>query len=142
MINKKPYRVYVVVDPHYRERLRDLPADEPIWVIDSAENHPVIQTLWNERKGSINVDGITSFKYDPKANPEEWFVTELATIDLHHGEISHNPPYSVLEIIGVLWSDKIENVLKEYGFIKYERTAQGFITWREIGQQANQGDEE
>jgi hypothetical protein len=140
IMNEKPYRVYVVVDPHYGERLRHLPADEPIWIIDSEENHSVIQALWNERNQSRHLDGITSFKYDSKGTPEHWFVSELATIDLHHGEFSHNPPYSVLEVVGVAWSDKVESALKEYGFIKYERTIEGFITWREIGQQVNQGD--
>jgi hypothetical protein len=142
MMNKKPYRVYVVVDTHYGERLRDLSADEPIWIIDSEENHSVIQTLWNERKGSSHLDGITSFKYDSKGNPEDWFVNELATIDLHHGEFSHDPPYSVLEVIGVAWSDKIEKALRGYGFIKYEQTTKGFTARREIGQPVNQGDGE
>jgi hypothetical protein len=142
MMNEKPYLVYVVVDPHYGERLRNLRANDPIWVIDSETNHIVIQTLWNERQGSSLQDGITSFKYDPKENREDWFVNELATIDLHHGEFSHNPPYSVLEVIGIAWSDKVEDALKEYGFIKYERTTEGFITRRETGQQVNQSDGE
>ena len=142
MMNKRPYRVYVVVDPHYGERLRDLPADEPTWVIDSEENHSVIQALWNERSQSSHRDGITSFKYDPKDNPEDWFITELDTIDLHHGEFSHDRPYIVLEVIGATWSNKMEKALEEYGFIKYEQTKEGFITSREIGQQVNQGDGE
>ena len=142
MTNKKLYRVYVVVAPHYGERLRDLPADEPIWVIDSEENHSVIQTLWNERKGSSHLDGITSFKYDSKGNPEDWFVNELATIDLHHGEFSHDPPYTVLKVIGATLSKKIEEALEEYGFTKCKRTTEGFIAEREIGQPFNQGDGE
>jgi len=140
MINEKPYHVYVVVDPHYGEKLRNLPADDPIWVIDSEANHIVIQALWNERQGSSHLHGITSFKYDPKGNPEDWFINELDTIDLHHGEYSHTPPYSILEVIGVACSDKVQNVLRGYGFIRFERTNDGFITKREIGQQVHQGD--
>jgi len=141
-MNKKPYRVYIVLDPHYGERLRDLPADEPIWVINSEQNHSVIQILWNERRGSSHLDGITSFKYNPKGNPEDWFITELSTIDMHHDRFSHDPPYTVLEAIGVTWSDKIKKTLKEYGFTNYERTTEGFITWKETGQQVNEGDGE
>jgi len=69
-------------------------------------------------------------------------MTELATIDLHHGEFSHDPPYIALEVIGATWSNKIEKALEEYGFIKNKRTAEGFTTWREFGQQVNQGDGE
>ena len=141
-MKEKPYRVYVVVDPHFGERLRDLPADEPIWVIDSEENHSVIHALWNERNQSSHLDGITLFKYDPKGNPEDWFITELATIDLHHGEFSHDPPYTVLKVIGATLANKIEEALEEYGFTKCKQTTEGFIAEREIGQQVNQGDGE
>ena len=31
-MNDKPYRVHVVVDPHYGELIRGLPVEEPAWV--------------------------------------------------------------------------------------------------------------
>jgi hypothetical protein len=34
-MNFTPYRVHVIIDPFYGERLSKLPADEPAWVIDT-----------------------------------------------------------------------------------------------------------
>jgi len=133
-MDEKPYRVYVVVDPHYGERLRDLPMDEPIWVVDSIKNHPIIQALWSEHNQSNYLEGITSFTVDTNGNPEDWFLTELSNIDLHHGEYSHVPPYTILEVIGIEWSDKIGKALREYGFDSYELTSEGFRTRRELRQ--------
>jgi hypothetical protein len=134
MMNSKPYRVHVVVDPLYGEKLRDLPADEPMWVVDTETNRPVIERLRKERCASSNLEGITSFKCGPQVSLEICFTDELPAVDLHHGEFSHNPPYSILNVIGVGLSDKIRTALEEYGFTGYEPAVEGFLTWREIGQ--------
>jgi hypothetical protein len=85
-----PYRVHVVVDPHYGERIRNLPIGEPAWIVDSPDNHPVIQALWQERRSLDESRGVTSFKYDPDATPESWLIsilrrsTNIITTTTHH----------------------------------------------------------
>jgi hypothetical protein len=122
---EEPYRVTVVVDPQFGTRLRDLPAGEPCWVVDSAENHPVIASLWQNLKTG-DADGITSFKVDSGGTPEDWLISELGAIDLHHGEYSHNPPWSVLNAVGVPWSDRIARGLAQFGFTHHADTELGF----------------
>jgi len=133
-MNDKPYRVHVVVNPHYGESIHSLPVEEPAWVVDSQDNHTVIQALWDERRITDHLVGITSFKFDDQATPEDWLVSILATIDLHHGEFSHDPPYSVLNVIGVKWSDRIQKELNEFGFNQYKPTPEGFVAIREVRQ--------
>jgi len=135
-MENKPYRVHVVVDPAYGERIRVLPTDEPVWVIDSAGNHSVIRSIWEERDGRKVLGGITSFTFDPAAGPEDWLIAELAVIDLHHGELSHDPPYSVLNVIGAKWSDRIQRELGGLGFDRWETTPEGFTCTRDV---ANRG---
>lgn len=120
-----PYRVTVVVDPEFGTRLRDLPVGESAWVVDSAANHPVIVSLWQNLKTGV-ANGITSFQCDSNATPEDWLISELGTIDLHHGEYSHNPPWSVLNVVGVPWSDRIARELAECGFTHHTDTELGF----------------
>jgi hypothetical protein len=127
-----PYRVHVVVDPHYGERIRSLPRGEPAWIVDSPDNHPIIQTMWQERRNLKEPNGITSFRFDPDAQPEDWFVCELGVIDLHQGEDSHDPSYSVLNVIGTAWSERIQEQLDKYGFFEHEASPQGFITRRDL----------
>jgi len=122
---EKPYRVTVVVDPQFGTRLRDLPAGEPAWVVDSGENHRVIASLRQSLKTGV-ADGITSFKCDSDATPEDWLISKLGTIDLHHGEDSHNPPWSVLNVVGVSWSDRLARELAQLGFKHHADTELGF----------------
>ncbi len=64
-----PYRVRVVVDPTFGDRLASLPAHEPVWVIDSPATTPVAHRLWRERPAENHLTGITTFK--PGGNCED-----------------------------------------------------------------------
>lgn len=128
--NQTPYRVHVVLESTYGERLRELAQDEPVWVVESEMNHPVIIALRQERKGRSHLDGITSFEDDASISPQEQFISMLSTIDLHHGDYSHEPPYSVLDVIGIPWSSEIQEALEELHFFKHEDTADGFVARR------------
>jgi len=125
-MKKKSYRVHVIVDSHHGDRIREIPIGEPAWVVDSTDNQPVMQAIWRERKEINHLEGITSFKVDANATPEDWLVSELATIDLHHGEFSHNPPYSVLKVLGVSPSDRIKKALTGIGLTEIKRISDGF----------------
>jgi len=129
-VNERPYRVHVVVDSGYRERTRDLPADEPVWIVDSPDNHPLICSIREERPPSNPSAGITSFTFSPDIGPEDRFIRELPAIDLHHGECSHKPPYSILNVIGTRWSSEIQEALEEFGFLEHEDTTEGFVARR------------
>lgn len=126
------YRVHVVVDPHYGERIRDLPAAEPTWIVDSPDNHPVFASMWKDRPEVDHLTGITSFKYNSETAPDDWLIGILSPVDLHHGEYSHDPPHTVLNVIGVEWSEKIQEELSRFGFDDHEETRQGFVTRRKL----------
>ncbi len=111
-----PYKVRVVVDPTFGERLAALPAGEPAWVIDSLLNTPVAHRLWRERKDKNHLTGITTFKPGCNLSPEDEAVGLLDTIETHHGEYSADPPYSVLEFIGCTDSERLCSALAEFGF--------------------------
>jgi len=125
-MENKPYRVHVVVDVHYGDRLRSLPKGEPSWVVASPVNQPVIREIWKEYNTTDDIEGITSFNADPKATPEDWLVSELDMIDLHHGELSNDPPYSVLRVVGVSLSERIKKALSEFGLTATGITSDGF----------------
>ncbi len=134
---KESYRIHVVVDPHYGESIRDLPPDETVWIVDSTENQPVIKKLWAEKKSADHLTGITLFKGDPARTPEDWLISELDVIELHHGEFSREPPYTVLNVVGVTWSERIQEQFSKLGFDQHEITKSGFTATRESGQQDN-----
>jgi hypothetical protein len=85
----------------------------------------VIKKLWDQRKATSS-DGITSFKFDVAASPEDWLLARISDIDLHHGNFSHNPPWSILNVIGVCWSQRIAEELAQFGFTQHVETKVGF----------------
>jgi hypothetical protein len=121
-----PCRVRVVVEPSFGERLATLPAGEPVWIVESANNPPVARRLWTERPTSSHLAGITTFRPGVPDTPEEHLLSVLDTIDLHHGHYSADPPYSVLEVIGCEPSPRVSAVLDELGFSVVARSADGF----------------
>src|SRR4051794_31871527 len=91
--------VRVVVDREFGERLEALPRAVPVWIVDSPGNTAAAARIRQEYSDPCEA-GITTFRAYPQMSPERLFLAELATIDLHHGEYSQNPPYSAIEVIG------------------------------------------
>ena len=120
------------MDPEFGERLREFSVDEPVWVVDSECNHHVVQALWRERAGADGQGGFTSFKYNPRTGPEDWLISNVSVIDLHHGEYSHDPRWSILNVIGVKWSDAVADELGRFGVDRFETTEEGFVAMRSL----------
>jgi hypothetical protein len=130
----KPYTVHIVIAPNYGKRLRDLPKGEPAWILDTPINRQACQGNSSEDTPNSHLVGYTLFKYSTEDSPEEMLLSLLENIELHHGELSHAPPYSILNVIGVKWSGNIATRLAEFGFTTHKETAEGFIIKRAIGQ--------
>jgi len=128
----RPYRVHVIVDPCYAECIRSISPNQPAWVVDSADNRRALQYFRNDQRPPALSADITSFMVDHKAGPEDWLIAELPVIELHHGQLSHVPPYSVLNVIGVRWSERIQQELRRLGFDNHEPTPNGFVTTRHV----------
>jgi hypothetical protein len=124
----RPYKVIVVVDPDFGERLADLPRGVPVWIVDTAANRSVANRLWKERPGESHLTGITTFRGGRTAEAD--LVDELSIIDLHHGTYSADPPYSELEVYGAAETSDIRSALGKIGFEVTERTDTGFRATR------------
>jgi hypothetical protein len=125
-----PYKVYVVVEREFGEKLAELERGVPVWIVDTPTNRPVAQRFWNERPGADNLTGITTFNDQNFASPAEMMLGQLHTIELHHGFDSANPPYTVIEVIGAQLTPEAKNAFFEYGFNFFHTTLTGFIASR------------
>jgi hypothetical protein len=120
-----PYRVRIVVDSMFGDRLAELPADEPVWIINSPVNTPVAQRLWTERPDHNHLTAITTFRA-ASGNEEDDLLCILGTVDEHHGQYSADPPYSEIEVIGCCASEQIIAALSELGFVLTSSIPEGF----------------
>ena len=127
-----PYKVIVVVDREFGERLAWLEKGVPIWVVDTAANKLVARRLWNDLPNGEVLKGITTFCASETDSPERVFLGILYMVDLHHGPYSADPPYTVIEGIGTSLTEAIIAELKEYGFDSFEPLANGFRAIRPL----------
>lgn len=115
--------VAVVVDQEFGSRLWELAQHVPVWVCNSEANNPVIQELWDLSRLSPNQTAVTAFSR-PNSVPEQVFIDNLETIDLHH------PSWLVLEVYGASRSVEITAALQEYGVIRFLDNLNGFKAMR------------
>ena len=59
--------------------------------------------------------------------PEASFISILEEVVIHHGEDSHDPPLSVIEVIGLPPTAAVRDELGAYGFNSIESSAEGFV---------------
>ena len=128
----EPYRVFVVLVRDYGERLDELNQNGPVWIVDTPLNRAVAERIWAAAPNRGHLEGVTTFKSSEDSSCEEVVINELETIDDHHGTHSANPPYTVIEVIGVTISDKIKESLAEFGFNRFEATKEGFRATRPL----------
>jgi len=126
----EPYRVFVVVDREYRERLGKLAQTARVWIVDTPTNRTVAQKIWAANPSRSHLDGLTTFKFGEASSSEDILINELDAIDLHHGLYSANPPYTVLEVIGTGITARLKAELSDFGFDDFQETDQGFRAMR------------
>ncbi len=128
-MSDRAYSVALVVDPAYGDRLGALAVAMPVWIADTPTNRAAAEALWRRAPSSIphTASGaITTFQVQPSESRSAWARSILGDIDLHHGEYSHMPPYSALEVIGTEVTDDLREALSEYGLTEVESREDGF----------------
>ena len=131
--NDAVHAVALVVDPKFGDRLAVLAARLHVWIIDTPENHLAAAAIWSENKNHHSLErGTTTFRADPTSPPDESVASILETVDLHNGEYSHTPPWSVLEVFGANPTPQLVDALAGFGFLNIASTHDGFRAWRNI----------
>lgn len=129
----------MVLDPDFGSRLKPLAARLHTWALQSPANMPWIQDVWDHAPTSRQdplADGITSFTSTVEEAPEDTLVRIVESVDEHHGEYAHDPPWSELEVFGVSLTDRIREELAAYGVTRTERRGGGFCAFRDVETQS------
>jgi hypothetical protein len=123
------YTVALVVDPAFGEELSLVAARVHTWAVDTPDNRRVAERVWADlpAPGQYNIEnGITTFT-PHGAGPDDWCISVIDELDLHHNNYSHDPGYTVLEVYGVTLSAQIRESFEEYGFVRFDEIVNGFI---------------
>lgn len=125
------YRVFVVMDPAFGERLIPVAQGAHVWAIRSPENERAQRIFlsnqppewtWSERGDS----GLTIFE------AQAHFVDLLDSVVLHHGEYSHDPPVDEIEVIGGTLDEEVRAAFVEQGFPELVARRDGFLASRRM----------
>jgi hypothetical protein len=129
-VEQPEHRVAIVVDPSYAERIVGLARECHTWLVRSALNDPVVAALRQDDSGFSFDSGVTTF--NGAETPQASFLSILGTVEEHHGQHSHDPPLSVVEVIGLEPSAPVREELLSYGFGHIEPSHNGFVAHREM----------
>ena len=121
-------KVTLVLEPQYGPNLPTLATSGYVWVVDSPANHRVVEEYRDQHPNDQGV--ITTFKFSDDAPRLETLLGILATVDLHHGAYSSNPPYAELEVVGLPLTAEAKSAVIALGFDRVETTADGFRATR------------
>jgi hypothetical protein len=124
-------KVYIVVDPNFGERLREI-KNAPVWITMSPINEPVIRSLWATNPQPDHLIGITGFSFEEGVEPENLFLNQIDMIDLHHGPYSSKAPYTILDVIGTRLTEVIRGALYDFGFTDFVENSEGFVARRTL----------
>ena len=116
--------VTVVLDGEFGDRVRELAG--PLWIADSATNVDAIRIARRDNPAFRP----TTFRDDPSRPQSDVLATLLPTIDLHHGELSQDPPYDRLVVYGARPNHAVRAILADFGFRVEEELSEGFSASR------------
>jgi hypothetical protein len=124
--------VFMILDPNYGDRLRQVWPGRPVWITMSSINEPAVRSLWAAHPDVDHLSGITGFRFDAHASPEESLLDNLDAVDLHHGPHSSKEPYTVLEVSGARLTINVREAMSKLGFERFSENPDGFIARRSM----------
>jgi hypothetical protein len=123
------YRVAIVVSSEYAPGLAELSRHRHVWAVRTPIIEAAARTIWDESaKGSLE-SGVTVFNGTGDAEAD--LSSILAVVEEHHGEYSHDPPVSMIEVFGVGVTEQLAADFLELGFSRFDEIEDGFIAYRE-----------
>jgi hypothetical protein len=131
-----PHRVAIVVDPDFATRLEGIAGRVHVWIAATVSNRAAAKRYWESHPTPIGAAaleaGVTTFDVDASQSADDWCSAILSTVEEHHGEYSHVPPVSELEIYGTTPTPTLRSALEEFGFAADREDANGFHASRSI----------
>jgi hypothetical protein len=128
------YSIAIVVERDFGDELVELAKRLHVWVCSTPENRPHVERARGAQPARPSIEhGVTTFNVSDTDSPEEMLVGILDTVDIHHGEYSHSPPWSELEVYGASPTPAVRAALAEFGVRAFSGTKRGFHCSRSEG---------
>ncbi|MBK8252947.1 MAG: hypothetical protein IPK82_09785 [Polyangiaceae bacterium] len=122
------YRITLVVDEHYGEKVLTLARGTYVWLVESIENDLWAKRYWDRTTANEDplLHGVTTFRRLEGESIDALIVRLIELIDEHHGEVAHEPEWSEIDVIGAPASPGVIEAAGNYGVDRCEEFAGGF----------------
>jgi hypothetical protein len=123
--------VAIVVDDRLAPEVESLARRCHVWAVRTPSMEDVAQRVWTEpteHESDPLGTGLTLFNAD--ATPQESLLSILEAVELHHGEYSHDPAVTTIEVMGVDATDALRQAFATLGFTEIHASKDGFIAQR------------
>jgi hypothetical protein len=138
--------VAIVLDPAYGERLKELSANVPVWVVATPVNEDARRRIWQGRSiaDHRSPGSITAFKIHSEAeNRRTHLLDVIPIIEEHYGswkvapsvpndpedKYLHLPDGFGIDVVGLGLTDDLKDSLRRFGFFSFAPTSVGFQAW-------------
>lgn len=118
--------VAIVLDPEFSRRLSSLAARIPVWIVDSKDNRPAVESLWQARRSQHASYDVTVFRAIPDLSPEDHLAGVLGSVAAHGDAEPEIAPFDAIEVYGIEMNESIEAMLNTRGFTASGKLDDGF----------------
>lgn len=127
------HQVAIVVRGDLAPELEALVRHRHVWAVRTPETEEVARRVWSgpeTQQADPLAAGLTLF--NGNATAEMSLLSILDTVELHHGQYSHDPPLSIIEVLGTDVTDAIREALAALEFTQIHPSHEGFTALREV----------
>lgn len=121
-----PRTVAIVLDPAFSSRLESLAARAAVWIVDSPENRPAIESLWTARRTRGAGYDVTVFRTIPGLSPEEHVDGVLRSVEKQVDPDEPKATVSAIEVYGSDMTDAMRSAFHARGYTTLEPLGDGF----------------
>ena len=118
------YRIVLVFDKNYGEKLLDLASNHYVWIIGSEINFKYARHYWETYPAEEYIDPETEIRGIQEDLDKGITVLEDISVPFdnelldmlwdHHGIYAHDPPLSEILVIGLPLTDNVKHTINDY----------------------------
>lgn len=123
--------VAIVLDPAFAAALPALAGRASVWVVDTPENRPAIESLWTARRTRAADYDVTVFRMIPGLSPESHVDGVVRSVEKQHDPEEPTVIVATIEVHGAPLSDGMRSTFEAHGYTRLEPFADGFRASRE-----------
>ena len=87
-----------------------------MWIVDSDDNRPAIEALWNARRRNQVTCDVTIFRAIPGLSTEDHLDGVLRSIETEADVEEERPALEWVEVYGLAANESVESLLRARGF--------------------------